>query len=275
MIGASLKRLFVDAMAKHLPPSAADLRLLDVNGAAGEHLSELRADLQVIPVAGVTWQQPANTADAVVAFAVEPDAALLEAALEALRPGGRLIILLPDGELDEAYVETLETARFTRILVEIALGCPVETGLLVRGEKPHTTADTLARIAQVAVGDADDLSLADFKGRYVHLLVRQTPNKPVWKLAPDEVIVWEAAALDMPHGPTLLAFSSLPKAVGFMQPVVLAGTVRDVNKVPKFQREVAQAWPWPVLLNPTSEVLDSNPLTLINIDPQTAETPDE
>jgi len=30
-----LARLFIEAMAKHLPPSASQLRLIDVDGAAG------------------------------------------------------------------------------------------------------------------------------------------------------------------------------------------------------------------------------------------------
>jgi hypothetical protein len=35
-----------------------------------------------------------------------------------------------------------------------------------------------------------------------------------------------------------------------MQSAVLAGTIRDVNKVGKFPAEAARAWGLPVLLNP-------------------------
>ena len=48
--------------------------------------------------------------------------------------------------------------------------------------------------------------------------------------------------------PLLLAFSSLPNAVAFMQPAVIAGTIKDVNKVAKFSRATAQDWR--VLINP-------------------------
>lgn len=273
MIG--LKRLFIEAMAKHLPPSAAELRLLDVGGLAGERLAALRGDLHITPVSAAALHHLTESADAVVAYDAPLDARFLRGALGALRPGGRLIALLPDGDLDESYVGLLEAAGYTRILVEIALGCPVETGLLVRGERPHRTANTLERIEQVAARDTDALSLADFKGRYIYLLVRQTPNKPAWKLEPGEAVTWEASALDMPEGVRLLAFSSLPKAVGFMQTGVLAGTVRDVNKVPRFRREVAQGWPWSVLLNPTPDALTAHTLTLVAVDPASAEAPDE
>ncbi|MBL8130600.1 MAG: hypothetical protein JNL42_01975, partial [Anaerolineae bacterium] len=42
---ARVSRILVEAMAKHLPPSAAELRLLDVNGFCGETLLRLRPDL--------------------------------------------------------------------------------------------------------------------------------------------------------------------------------------------------------------------------------------
>src|SRR5690606_40606466 len=117
---------------------------------------------------------------------------------------------------------------------------------LFRSEKPHTAQRTIDRIAQVAGRDAA-VDLERYTGRYVHLLIRQTPNKPVWAMQPEDVIEWQAAAITGADGPALLAFSSLPKAVAFMQPAVVQGLIRDVNKVGKFRREVARSWTVPLL----------------------------
>lgn len=260
-------------IAKHLPPSGASLRLLDVGG-AGTLLTELRGDLNLIAVDGdsAAWHLDDNSVDAVVALDPHIGADFLSAALAALRPGGRLIVVEQEREPSRALVETLEQAGYTRILVEPALdGKP---GVLMRGEKPHQTADTLARI-QVAA--AQDDALADFStytGRYVHLLVRQTPNKPVWALRPDESLTWVALAL-AGDPPIFLAFSSLPRAVGFMQPAVVSGRVVGVNKVARFSREVARTWTLAALLNPSVDLLDSHEVVFIPIDPETAEVPDE
>jgi hypothetical protein len=262
-------------MAKHLPPSAATLQLVDVDGAAGTALAELRGDLQLIPVKqGETWGLPPNSVDAVIAYGDALDAIGLQMALDVLRPGGRLIMTDPNGEVHETHVQTLESAGYTRILVGIGTACPAPVGVLVRGEKPHTTDDTLLRVQGVADKDtASDLQM--YKGRYVHLLVQQTPNKPVWALKPDEQVTWHALALNGAHPPTLLAFSSLPRAVAFMQPAVLAGQIKDVNKVAKFSREMALAWTLPVLLNPQVGTLNGHSVTLIPIDPSAAEASDE
>lgn len=175
------------------------------------------------------------------------------------------------GEPDGAQVVTLESHGFTRILVETGAECPLPVGVLMRGERPHTTDDTLARVQIGASGDADGQTLADYRGRFVHLLIRQTPDKPAWKLRADEPLTWEAVTLDG----ALLAFSSLPKAVAFMQPVVLTGGIVGVSKVAKFGKHTAQAWPQPVLLNPSPDVIHSGVLGVIPIDPDTAEAPDE
>lgn len=269
-----LRKLYIEEIVKHLPPSASTLRLLDVDGAAGDALREARTDLEVV----TAWEQGVESVDAVVAYGAALDAARLSAALSALRPGGRLIMLDPDGEPQEAQVQTLEGAGYTRILVGPGLECPTVTGVLMRGEKPHTTEDTHARV-QIAARQDDShagADLAAFNGRYVHLLVRQSPNKPVWALKPDEVIEWKAAALTGEDGtPTLLAFSSLPRAVAFMQPAVLRGAIKDVSKVAKFSKATAQTWTERVLLNPDIAVLDSAQIAFIDIDPATAETPDE
>src|SRR5690606_2627477 len=108
---------------------------------------------------------------------------------------------------------------------------------------------------------------ADYRGRYVYLLVTQIPNKPGWTLQAGEAIQWQAVTLD----DALLAFSSLPKAVGFMQPAVLAGRIQDVNKVGKFSVATAQTWTQPVLLNPESDVLEGGTVGRIDVDASTAE----
>ena len=173
-------------------------------------------------------------------------------------------------EPDELRVQTLEKAGYTRILVGTGIECPLPTGVLMRGEKPHTTDDTLERI-QVAAEQDEAQPFADYRGKYVYLLVTQTPNKPVWTLEAGETIQWQAVTLD----DALLAFSSLPKAVGFMQPAVLAGRIQDVNKVGKFSVATAQTWTQPVLLNPESDVLEGGTVGRINVDASTAEAPDE
>jgi hypothetical protein len=147
--------------------------------------------------------------------------------------------------------------------------------VLIRGEKAHTTADTLERVGQVAVRDANLLDLDTYQGRYVHLLVQQSPNKPVWRLAPDEQIEWYATAIERDNETFLLAFSSLPKAVNFMQAAVLQDFIRDVNRVGKFSKATARTWTLPVLLNPTLESVQAYRVTQFTIDPKKAESPDE
>ncbi|MBZ0297230.1 MAG: hypothetical protein K8L99_32020 [Anaerolineae bacterium] len=269
---------YIQALVKHLPPSGASLRLLDIDDMTGVLLAKQRADLLIQPVArDVRWNLDADSVDAITAYGASPDADFLAQALNVLRPGGRLIMVDPMGEPDASLVELLEDAGFTRILVEPAYE---NSGVLIRGEKPHTEQHTVDRIKQVAAQDqvhqGDDTDpLANYRGRYVHLLVRQMPNKPVWALKPDERIAWEAVALERDHEPVLLAFSSLPKAVAFMQPAVVAGWIKDVNKVPKFSKETAQCWPQRVCLNVTVDALRDETFVTVSVDPTTAEAPDE
>jgi hypothetical protein len=220
----------------------------------------------------VTTAWPAVSADAVTALDIPLDAALLGSALAALRPGGRFIYISTQGAAGPEWVNTLTDAGFTRILVEPAFE---SSGVLARGEKPHTAQATLARIAQTAARDDSAPGLAAYSGRYVHLLIRQTPNKPAWALTPGERVSWEAAALDSGDGPALLAFSSLPKAVAFMQPAVLAGHISGVNKVGKFSRETAQTWPLPVRFNADAAALGGGRVVFVPVDADSAETPDE
>lgn len=268
----------LETLIKHLPPSASTLRLLDLTGGAGDALAERRADLSVT----VGISAPENSLDAIVAYAAPPGDDQLRQLLVALRPGGRLIILDPDGSPGAAHVRTLEAAGYVRILVEELL--PTDAGVggvLMRGEKSHATADTLERIQSVAQQDAS----GDFKGRYVHLLVRQTPNKPVWALKPGEIIQWHALALEHADSPQLIAFTSLPNAVAFMQPAVLSGKIRDVNKVAKFSREtftaepfareIAAEKPFRPIINPPVSILENADIIFVPVNPALAESPDE
>jgi hypothetical protein len=269
----NLKRHFVDAMAKHLPPSSSTLRLVDINGQAGDILSGRRADLIIDVLASDavdTWSVVENSVDSAVAYNVLLETPLLEQVLRMMRTGGRFIAVLSSATVSEDYVQLLEKQGYVRILVEPAVD---GLGVLIRGEKAHITDDTLLRIQQVATADADMLDLATFKGRYVHLLIQQTPNKPVWKLQPDEKIKWQAVAIQRDDALILLGFSSLPKAVGFMQPAVVEGKIQDINKVGKFSKETASNWT--VMLNPTLDMILDEELILIDIDPELAEASDE
>jgi hypothetical protein len=264
----------VAVVAKHLPPSAATLRVLDHGGAASSALHELRRNLQTIPAVGKdqhNWNVEPNTIDAFVAL--DPhfeDIQFLAAVLLVLRPGGRLVGIRPDDHPRQEYVEVLEEAGFKRILVE-----GVFNGVLFRGEKPHTEQRTHDRIQQIASRDDNLLDLAAYNGRYLHLLIRQTPNKPAWRIAPGEPIEWQAVAIENGGTPVLLAFSSLPKAVAFMQPEVMAGRIKDVHKVAKFSRNTIQGLATPVLLNPALDALEDINVILVSVDPHMAEAPDE
>jgi len=265
-----------DALAKHLPPSGAMLRLLDIGGAARDHLTARRGDLDitVIQTSDDTTSIPDDSVDAItVVGAVSP--ALLAAALRILRPGGRLIAVDAAGQPDAAHVQTLEGAGYVRILVERPAESPDGSGVLMRGEKAHTSADALARIRVASSRDDLLTDLNSYPGRCLYLLIRQSPNKPVWALREGERLLWQAVTLMLPDGAALLAFSSLAKAVAFMQPAILAGRIRDVNKVGKFSRETAQRWETGLLLNPPDAILTQYTQFLLSIDPATAETPDE
>jgi SAM-dependent methyltransferase len=263
----------VEVMAKHLPPSASRLRLLDVGGRAAATFAARRDDLDIRTLDRLPADTPDDSADSIT-FMGDTDvlpASFLTDALRVLRPGGRLIMADPNGKAGKAWVAKLEAAGHTRILVEAV----EPEGVLLRGEKPHTTSSTFARVRVAADADADDLMLATFDGPYVFVLVQQTPNKPVWKLGPDEVIEWNAVVVVAGDTQRLVAFTSLPKAVSLMQPAVVQGVIQDVNKVGKFSRETATGWLYPVLLNPTLDALKRQTITLVPLDPATAEAPDE
>jgi len=268
------KQKFIEVIAKHLPPSSSNLRLLDIGAVVGDILLEHRPDL-VVDVASLAtqhWQYESNQYDAVVAYDTFLSEDLLRETLTAMREGGRFVIVNPHDSVDEMWVRVLENAGYIRILVEPAYG---DEGVLIRGEKAHSTDNTLERVRQVADNDANILDFSTYKGRYVHLLIIQTPNKPVWKLSADDEIEWRAVSIEKEGEAHLLAFSSLPKAVSFMQPAVMQGFVHDVNKVGKFSKLTAQEWENPILLNPILSDIDHYNVRLLYINPDTAEASDE
>ena len=275
MDARQVQRQFVSVMAKHLPPSGSTLRLLDLDGCSGDLLTKARADVRSFHLPPTSLGSSLiedDSVDAVVAYDVDLNVFTLQHLLDALRPGGRLIALRSSGSVGESHPRLLSDNGYIRILVEPALD---GLGVLMRGEKPHRTDHTIERIRSVARADADALDLEQFRGRYLHLLIKQQPNKPAWQLGPQDKICWSAVAIVRAGSPLLLAFSSLPKAVAFMQPAVLNGRLADINKVGKFSRATAASWSWDALLNPPPESLASARFTAIEIDPTTAEAPDE
>ncbi|MBI1282023.1 MAG: hypothetical protein GC179_28110 [Anaerolineaceae bacterium] len=267
-----VERLLIEAMAKHLPPSGSALRLVDVFGKAALILRELRPDIEIVlsPKKLTRWRIAPDSVDAVAAYDAEPSEDLLKSSMRVLRPGGRLIIMNAQLDPAEAYVKTLESAEYTRILVEVGAECPLPVGALLRGEKPHTETSTVERVKQVASQDVRPRT-----GRYLHLLVHQTPHKPTWRMTPEDKIEWEAVGVVGDGEVILLTFSSLPKAVEFMQPAVMAGHITNVNKIAKFKWDVVKEWPFPTILNPSDEIFDTQPVAMLQIDPQHAEAADE
>ena len=182
MAQPQLARHFVEVMAKHLPPSASTMQLVDIGGHCGAVLAELRDDLEIqtaIPAA--LAQLPASSIDAVTAFDVYLSDNVLSSALEILRPGGRFIAALSSQSVDESWLRLLQSHGYTRILVEAAVD---GVGVLIRGEKAHESADTLQRIRSVATADDDRLDLSSYRGRYLHLLIRQSPQQTRLAVAP-------------------------------------------------------------------------------------------
>ncbi len=95
---------------------------------------------------------------------------------------------------------------------------------------------------------------------------------------PEEKLTWQAATvLDAQTNlPNLLGFSSLVRAVNFMQPAVLAGKFKGINKVGKFAATIAQTWGMPLLLNPDFDDLrEAAPGMMFEVEPQAAITGEE
>lgn len=265
-----VQRHWVALLTKHLPPSASRMRVWDMYGNCSPLLTETRPDI-ILSI--VKPNAPVGDMDAVLAIGQPISAEMLAAAYEQLRTGGRFIAIDPNAHPARHWVSLLESAGFTRILVEAAL--EDGTGALMRGERPHTTADTHARIQNTARQDHDQLDLDAYRGPYIYLLVQQTPNKPVWQLSADDIIRWRALVLRTNDVVRWLAFTSLPKAVNFLQPTVLSNQIRDINKVAKFSRDVVLGWDVDVLLNPAPQILQEGVVDFLPIDPALAEASDE
>jgi hypothetical protein len=258
--------------AKHLPPSAGLPRVLALDQAAAAEL----AGLAEITPSAAPGEWPAGPFDAVVGPAAPEQ---LEALSSRLRPGGRLI--LADAAAPAALLTALTQAGLIHCLVE-----PQGAVTLYRGERPpagssierHT--QLAASIPTTAAFNASPgmTDAAAINTPFVFLLVSRTPNKPAWKLEPGEFVAWRAATLIPAAGaqPVLLAFSSLVKAVAFLQGAVLARRLAGVNKVGKFRAEASQTWPLPLTLNPDfDQVRDLEAGPLFDLDPHTAITGDE
>jgi hypothetical protein len=244
--------------AKHLPPSAGLPRVLALDDAAQESLpSEIHLITSLARAA-------ADSLDAVVGYAPPdrlPDLARL------LRPGGRLIL-----------AHTADPARLLNALTAAGLiHCLVESfdGLtLYRGERPPV-GSTLERLQSSIINSSASLR-ASLQSPFLFLLITQIPNRPAWRLSPDEKLEWRATTILNGPQPALLAFTSLVKAVAFMQKAVLAKMISGINKVGKFPASAAPAWELPLLVNPDFETLKSATLgPPLQVDPAMAIRGDE
>jgi len=178
-------------------------------------------------------------------------------------------------------VGILEGAGFERVLTEKAVE---GYGVLSRGEKPYTQYSAEQRIQMTAARDTSAPQLTGLKplaagelaaalrGNFVFVLVRQRPDKPAWALKPEDKLEWFAAAAYSGSGLVgLLAFSSLPKAVEFMQAAVKAGRLPGISKIAKYEKGAAAGWPSPTLLNPDWAALADVSLRAdVQIDPNRA-----
>ena len=237
--------------ARHLPPSAGLPRALALDAEAAADLAPV-AEVVHAPPAGPL---PAGPFDAVAGKAAP---ARVPDLLARLRPGGRLI-LAAEAPAPGALLRALTEAGCLHCLVETAGALT-----LYRGERPPagTPLERTQALAEAeAAASALQPSAVDFKSPFVFLLVTQSPNKPAWKLRPDEKVDWRAATvLDPATGaPALLAFSALVKAVAYLQAAILAGAAPGVNKVGKFPAAAAAGWGMPLLYNPAFETVHGWP----------------
>jgi hypothetical protein len=252
--------------ARHLPPSASLPRVLALDPATAAELAGVaRVSEAADPAA------PTGPYDAVAGRALAT-AEQLAALAQRLRPGGRLILVAPAPAEPEALLAALTAAGCIHCLVETE-----GAFTLYRGERPPAGGSTLSRAQRVA---AEPPGQEQGLPRFIFLLVTQTPNKPVWRLAPGERVEWRAATVmagpERAPTPRLLAFSSLVKAVAYMQPAVLAGALVGVNKVAKFPASAADDWPLPLLLNPRFEDLSAaKPGPPLAVEPALAITGEE
>lgn len=242
--------------ARHLPPAANRPRVLALDAVAASGLPT-EIELNTPPASGVF--------DAVVGYA-SPDPTLsnLETYYDALRPGGRLI-LAAQAE-PKQLLEALKQGGYVHCLVE----SEADGWTLYRGERPPD-GQTLASLSEA---ENDRAAEAPF----FYIPVTQTPNKPAWRLSPGETILWQApTVLEPTNGaPNLLVFSSLVRAVAFMQRAVLANAIVGINKVGKFPNALVKGWGRAFVLNPTFHFVRNATLgSWVAVDPQVAVTGEE
>lgn len=233
--------------APHLPPSAALPIVLALDSTAEAALaSYVEGGFgSGEPGQAVAAAPDAHDVDAILASHWPED---LAASRDRLRPGGRLIVLLSNVTSDLDHGE--------RRLVELNqhgyIHCLIESlpdgGWLCRGERPPIYSGNQRLSGLISPADTGS-------ARALVVLVKQSPNKPTWRLEPGERRVWEAARLLDPSTgqPALLAFTSLVKAVAFMQPAILAGLLTGINKTGRYALDQVEAWGLPVVINPAFE----------------------
>lgn len=272
-----------DEIAKQLPPSNAELQLLDVSLTLSsvDFMASRRSDVVVtsIGLQAISYRTEAETYDAIIALGSNLSTKQLQQLRHCLRPGGRIIVFDQQHSSPEDAANQLTTAGYGRILAE-----RLPDGILYRGEQPYEgNLSTLERVSIVASQSSayQLIAVADIdamQGRYVQVLVSQTPNKPSWRLADGEIVIWHMATIESTtHGQLVLAFTALPKAVALMQQAVLKGLLPDIHKIVKFKKATAATWDMPLLLNPTVDIMLAlaSKTDFTEVDPTTAERPDE
>lgn len=285
---------------RHLPPSGPHLHLLDFSeeDAFANYVRKLRPDVIVkhsTPSMSFTQHTAiqrvallSNSMDAITFYGMVAqmmgEKRLFSEVMPLLRAGGRFLAFSSNQtKSSTTYAQYLIESGFVRVLAE-----PLEGGVFLRGEKPYAPSlSTLERIAATpdnlarsSIGLLHGAAIENTPGRYLHLLIKELPNIPVWRRSPRDQIEWYTPAFQFDEeGLVVLAFSSLPKAVGFMQNAVLKGVVQDVNKIAKFRKTIGALWTFPILLNPMLEKMTPSffreKSVWLQLDPETAETPDE
>ena len=236
---------------KHLPPSAdlPNVHACDERG---------RRWAMALQRQGHITLNDRQAIDGVLAS----DLSFAPEAAQRLRPQGRAIFLIPNGAevASQAVVQALTSAGLVRVLTEAVLDGAY---LLARGERPAGQPRPVERsersvaIADITPGALNPIEAQQAAERYraLHLLVQQDPPGRGW--AESAAVTWRASTVRdvAADRVVLLAFTSLVKAVAFMQPAVLAGAIHHINKMPRYEVVHLIKWGLPVIVNPVFEVL--------------------